>query len=160
MFAGTLSAKVSIDQNITGLVGNTDINLTCSFLLKKGEQILSVHIYAKNKTEIFYLKPIAIFEPDRGSRLYLGEDLSGRVTLTNITLTSTNATMTFHMLKCTDEKDYICNLYYYDMDYAVADATSEATRISIQGKKNLCAYITYFVMYLEISKLLHNHQVE
>ncbi|CAG2250201.1 unnamed protein product [Mytilus edulis] len=60
--------------------------------------------------------------------------LSSRVTLTNITNTSTNATLTFHVLKFTDEKDYMCKLFYNDMFAVLKIRESEATRISVKGK--------------------------
>lgn len=135
MFAGILSAKVSINQNITGIVGNTDTSLTCSFFLEKGERILSIQIIAKDITENFNdRKSIAGFKPEKASKLYrAGKYLFGRVTLTNISTASTNAKMTFHKLKCEDEKDYICNLWYTEMDGAISNMNSKATRILLQS---------------------------
>ncbi|CAC5388973.1 ALCAM [Mytilus coruscus] len=54
------------------------------------------------------VKPIAILQPNEPARLITsGNYLNGRVTLTNIKNTSTNATLTFHELKCEDERDYV-----------------------------------------------------
>lgn len=99
-----------------GLLGNKDNHLTCSFILEKGEQIVSLLINAKNITEDFDDKyPIVIFKPVKAARLLrLGMYLFGRVTITNITNISTNATLTFNELKCTDEKNYMCKIFYYD----------------------------------------------
>ncbi|CAC5409412.1 unnamed protein product [Mytilus coruscus] len=59
-------------------------------------------------------------------------DEERRVALTNITNTSTNATLKFHILKCTDEKDYMCKYNFIDMDGAVSIATSKTTRILVK----------------------------
>lgn len=95
-----------------------------------------MEITAKNRTEDFDdKKPIAIFKPGKAAKLHSsGEYLSDRVTLTNITNTSTNLTLKFRKLKCIDEKDYICKYYVIDMDGAVSTARSETTRILVKGK--------------------------
>ncbi|CAC5407992.1 unnamed protein product [Mytilus coruscus] len=132
---GILASNVSINQNVNGLLGINDTHLTCSFIQEKEVRLLSIEIIAKNMTEDFDdKKPIAIFKPDRAAKLHSsGEYLSGRVTLTNITNTSTNATLKFHKLKCIDEKDYICKYYVIDMDGAVFTARSETTRILVKA---------------------------
>ncbi|CAC5425227.1 unnamed protein product [Mytilus coruscus] len=65
-----------------------------------------------------------------------GEYLFGRVTLTNITNTSTNATLTFHILKCKDEMDYMCVCNYFDTTGAVRHKESESTRIVVKTDKS------------------------
>ncbi|CAC5411561.1 unnamed protein product [Mytilus coruscus] len=52
--------------------------------------------------------------------------------MTNITSISTNATLTFHVLKCEDEKDYMCQCYF-DMNGAFIPEKSPTTRISVQA---------------------------
>lgn len=135
----TLAATVSINHNITGILGNKDTHLTCSFVQERGEKIFSVQIVAKNIKENFNDKtPIAIFEPERAAKLLpSGAYLSGRVTLTSITTISTNATLTFKGLKCTDEKDYMCKLFYLDNDVLITVQESEATRLSVKGNNNV-----------------------
>ncbi|CAG2206803.1 unnamed protein product [Mytilus edulis] len=118
-----------MNQNTTGLLGSNNTHLTCSFFLEKDEQILSVQFNAKNITEDFddgYI--IATFKPEKAARTYL----SDRVTLTNMTNTSTNATLTFNELKFTDEKDYKCKIFYYDKVKDFKLRESEATRISVK----------------------------
>lgn len=134
--ADTLVATVSINQNITGILGSTETQLTCSLFNESAIRILSVQIIAKNITESFddVKRPIAIFRPERAALLHpSGEYLSGRVTLTNITTASTNATITFHKLECTDEKDYMCEYYYINMDASFLSQESEQTRILVKG---------------------------
>lgn len=95
-----------------------------------------MQILAKNTTEDFDDKMlIAKFKPDEAANLRtLGKYLSGRVTLTNITTTSTNATLMFNVLKCTDEKDYICLFYYNNVEGDLTRKKSDVARILIQGK--------------------------
>ncbi|CAC5425226.1 unnamed protein product [Mytilus coruscus] len=73
----------------------------------------------------------AVLHPSSG--LYL----LGRVTLTNITNASTNATLIFHILKCKDEMDYICKYNYYDIDDAVKYEESETTRILVKASSTI-----------------------
>lgn len=131
-----MAVKVSINQNITGLLGNKDTNLTCSFFPENGKQIFSVQIIAKKITEDFGEEKdiIAIFKHGKAAKLHRsGEYLDGRVTLTNITNSSHNATLKFHKLELIDEKDYMCNWFYSDMEGIMHNVKSEATRISVKG---------------------------
>lgn len=110
--------------------------MTCSFLIKKGEKILSVEIVAKNITEDFEDKKqsITIFKPGKAAKLSTaGQYLFHRVMLKNITTTSTSATMTFQTLECIDEKDYMCVLFYNNIEDGISRLESGATRILVQG---------------------------
>ncbi|CAC5411553.1 CADM3 [Mytilus coruscus] len=111
-----LAVNISINQNITGLVGKNDTHLTCSFIKDINQTFINVAIIARNKNGIFLQKEaVAIFPPDKVALLPpSGDYLSGRVTLTNITKVSTTATLRFDNLKCEDEKDYICTFNYVD----------------------------------------------
>lgn len=101
-----------------------------------------VHFFAKNKTNEFdFTKPIAIFEPKKPARLLSsGNYLDGRVEMTNITSTSTYATLTFLELKCDDEKDYMCQCYYKG-SIDISLERSPPNRISVQGNGYLSLYI-------------------
>ncbi|CAG2206188.1 unnamed protein product [Mytilus edulis] len=130
----SVNVKVSINQNITGLIGNNDTSLTCVFINEANKRLTGVEVIAKNKTEDFNDgKPIAIFVPSRPTILHFnGLYLTGRVTLTNITSTSTNATLSFKELKCDDERDYLCNCNYKDIyGSALPPEKSQPTRISV-----------------------------
>ncbi|CAC5386255.1 unnamed protein product [Mytilus coruscus] len=83
-------------------------------------------------------EPVAIFSPDMAAMLLPSYDnLSGRVTLTNITKVSTNATMTFDNLECEDEKDYICTFNYVNVLGVVLIKKSEPTRIIVNAFPSL-----------------------
>lgn len=100
LVAGILATKVSINQNIAEFVGNKNTQLTCSFFFRKGKKIYSVQINGKNLTEDFdNKKPVAVFKPEEATRIHTSaEYLLGRVTLTNISTTSPNASLTFSTL--------------------------------------------------------------
>lgn len=137
IFAGSFAAKISINQNITGLLGKKGTHITCSFSLEKGETIYSVQIMAETITEDFDKKNniIAEFIPMKVSELKSpGKYLDGRVALTNITNTSNKASLKFHILNWTDDKHYMCELYYTDMENTIRHVKSNACRISIKGK--------------------------
>lgn len=137
--AGSLAAKVYISQNITGLLGNNYIQLTCSLINAEFERTSSVQFFIKNKTDEFDLtQPIAVFEPSKPSELLSpGNYLNGRVTLTNITELSTNATLIFYVLKCEDEKDYMCTFNYKLLEGGYVSEISSSIKISVQGKNYL-----------------------
>lgn len=105
---GSLAAKVSISQNITGLIGDEYIPLTCSLINEAFEHITRISVFAKNKTDDFSsMNPISIFEPSKPAKLLSsGSYLNGRVTMTNILSTSTNATLTLNELQCEDILKY------------------------------------------------------
>lgn len=128
--------KISINENITGFIGKNDIPLTCSFIKEANEHLLSITIIAKNKTENVFddRRPIVIFTPNTPVNLHSsGNYLKDRVTLTNITSMSTNATLTFNVLRCEDGKDYMCSCFYIDQYNNKLSEWSESTRISVQG---------------------------
>lgn len=118
--------------------------MTCSFDKENVTQFLNVEIIAKNKTnDILEEKHIAVFTSGNAARLHTsGQYLVGRVTLTNITKTSTKATLTFHILKCKDEMDYFCKFNSFDMDSAVVTEKSESTRIIVKG----IDFFKYFIV--------------
>lgn len=136
-FAGSLAATVSINQNKTGLIGKSYTSLTCSFTNEERKRIIQVEFFAKNKTgEFDDITPIAILKLDEPAKLHSsGNYLQGRVTLTNLTSTSTYATLTFHVLNCEDDNYYMCKCYYDDIEgAALPTEKSPSTRISVQGK--------------------------
>lgn len=127
------ASKISIKQTITGDVGNISTHLTCLFTIDMQFDLLYVAIVAKNKQGNFpTTNPIAIFTPGKPAKLFSsGEHLAERVTLTNITNESTNATLTFHTLLCEDENDYICTYNY--IDDVIQTNTSNPTRMLVKG---------------------------
>ncbi|XP_076105873.1 uncharacterized protein LOC143074208 [Mytilus galloprovincialis] len=148
------AVEISINQNITGLVGNNDTHLTCSFIKDIKIRVINVAIIAKNKNDVSpKKKQVAIFQPDKVAVLPpSGDYLSGRVTLTNITKVSTTATLRFDNLQCEDEKDYMCILYYIN-DYGAIHVESEPTRILVKAFPSMPSSISYVaIASIEIAK--------
>ncbi|CAC5425228.1 CADM3 [Mytilus coruscus] len=143
--SGILAVKVSITQNFTGFVGKKDTLLTCSFILEKDQSLITVAIIANRGTDNFnYENPIAVFKPETVTK---PEDyLLGRVTLSNITQLSTNATLRFHELECIDEKDYMCTCNYLDRKYVVLKQDSDPTRISIAATSSKPDSISSYIV--------------
>lgn len=133
--SGLLAPQISINHNITGLVGKNDTHLTCSFTKDINQNFINVAIIPRSKNGIFPInEPVVVFPPDKIAILPpSGNYLSGRVTLTNITKVSTTATLRFDNLQCDDEKDYICTVSYVnDLSVVIIDE-SEPTRIFVKG---------------------------
>lgn len=63
-----------------------------------------------------------------------GQFLRGRVTLLNITQSSTKAVLIFNKHKCRDETFYRCVVRYIDSSLKRKEETSSNISISIQGK--------------------------
>ncbi|CAC5385985.1 unnamed protein product [Mytilus coruscus] len=129
-----LAVNISINQNITGLVGKNDTHLTCSFINDNKIHFINAAIIARNKNGTFPKnEPVAVFPRDNVGMLPpSGDYLSGRVTLTNITKLSTTATLRFDILQCEDEKDYICIAYYFNEFGVVITVESEPTRVLVK----------------------------
>lgn len=143
-----LAVNISINQNITGIVCKNGTDLTCSFIKDNNQSFVNVAIIARNKNGIFLKnEPVAIFPPNKVAILPpSGDYLSGRVTLTNITKVSTNATMTFHNLQCGDETDYMCTFNYINEVGVVIIDESEPTRILVKAFPSMPDSISYVVI--------------
>ncbi|CAC5386237.1 unnamed protein product [Mytilus coruscus] len=161
-----LASNVSINQDINGLLGKNDTHLTCSCIQEKEVRLLSIEIIVKNVTEDFDdKKPIAIFKPGRAAKLHSsGEYLSGRVTLTNITNKSNTAALKFLILRCIDEKDYICKYYVIDMDGAVStssihsEVSDDQEAISVESNYEDIGSVSYHEVNLSNDRIETSNQ--
>ncbi|VDI55888.1 Hypothetical predicted protein [Mytilus galloprovincialis] len=131
-----IAVNISINQNVSGLVGQNSTHLTCSFTKDVDKKILNVMIVTKNRDGNFDTKtPLVIFPKDNASIFHpSGVYLSGRVTLTNMTHVASDVTMTFKKLKCEDEKDYICTITYSDNYFITSTEKSDQSRIIIKDE--------------------------
>ncbi|CAC5425224.1 unnamed protein product [Mytilus coruscus] len=143
-----LAVNITINQNITGVVGKNDTHLTCSFIKDINQNFINVAIIVINKDGISPQKePVAIFQPDKVASLPpSGDYLSGRVTLTNITKASTKATLRFDYLECEDEKDYMCTFTYVNEFGVVIIDESEPTRILVKAFPSMPDSISHVVI--------------
>ncbi|CAC5399308.1 unnamed protein product [Mytilus coruscus] len=126
----TLSA--SITENVTGLLGENGTQMECSYIMENVLKVDLVSFLAFNKSTTAF-DPVASYLPNAGTLITpQGQYLKDRVTLHNITQSSTNAVMVFNKLLCIDNTLYKCSVRYTDSGGVGQDETSNTIRISVQ----------------------------
>ena len=110
---GSEALQIEINTNITATIGDTNVELRCSYIKDGGEHIFNIKMKARNKASEEYLN-IATFYPAESNRqaILTGKYLTGRVSLTNPTDESSEAILTFNKIQCVDDTDYICSISY------------------------------------------------
>lgn len=131
---------VDMNDNFTATVGEVG-EINCSFSKENLETIFTVGLHIRNKTTNTFV-PIVTFRP--GISVVFtpsGEYLRHRVTVTNITQESTEATLIFNQLSCIDQTQYLCVVAYLNTDNAFDSDRSLPTTINVTGKSRLlCSY--------------------
>lgn len=108
----TTALTVKINENKTGIVGEYELEINCSFTKENVFSIFSIGLFGKEVTQLDFI-PLVSFLPNYEARLTkTGEYLRGRVMLTNLTQKSTDIKMTFTKLECIDAKEYRCKVAY------------------------------------------------
>ncbi|XP_063416659.1 nectin-1-like [Mytilus trossulus] len=112
---GVESISVQIQATPSeGILGQTTLQLRCSYTTVTGEIVTGVNIQAKingqfSNIAIFYTPNV----PINATLTNDGNYLSNRVTLTNPTDSLTNsAFIQFSQIECEDEKEYMCQVAY------------------------------------------------
>jgi len=108
---GSEALQIEINTYVTATIGDTNVELWCSYIKNGGDYIYYIYMIARNKSSEEYLQ-IATFyppEPNREATL-TGEYLTGRVFLTNPTDESDEAILTFNKIQCVVDTDYICSI--------------------------------------------------
>jgi hypothetical protein len=106
---GSEALQIKINTNVTATIGDTNIELWCSYTNDAGDYISNIKMKARNKTSEEYLIIAKFYLPERNSDAVLrGEYLNGRVSLTNPTDESSKAILTFNKIQCVDDTDYMC----------------------------------------------------
>lgn len=114
-----------------GLLGSNGTEIKCSYTNENTSQILSVSFMAFKNNISF--EQIALYNPNNLPKLTdQGQYLKGRVTLTTITESSTEAVLTFNKLMCIDDTFYQCKVIYQDST-GVQSPTSNSLGISVKG---------------------------
>ncbi|CAC5379341.1 unnamed protein product [Mytilus coruscus] len=123
---------VRLPQNVTGLLGENRTQIECSYTMENILRIDLVSFLIFNKSTTTF-DPIASYLPDIKTLITpQGQNLKGRVTLRNITQSSTKAVMIFNKLLCIDDTFYKCNVIYVDSGGVRRDASSNTISISVQ----------------------------
>lgn len=135
----TLSAEIK--GKLTGINGGNGTEIECSYTKHNVKSTISISFIAFNKSNSKF-NEIALYIPDDESYLTNnGQYLKGRVTLMNITQSTTKAVMTFNELMCIDDTLYQCKAIHLSSNGAEI-ITSNNGSISVQGMFNnlLCTY--------------------
>lgn len=128
-----------MNKNITATIGDVG-EILCSYTKENVQTIYTVGISVRNKTTNGFV-PVVTFLPGLATRFTTsGEYLRNRVILSNITQNSTEASMMFNQLKCTDENEYRCKVTYLHINIAPDEVMSLPTSIKVNGKKMVTPY--------------------
>lgn len=129
VFVGVNTISVAIEGSKGGLLGENGTEIRCVYTLG---DIIYVSFSTFNKSSLTF-EIIATYRPDRTPQLNThGHHLNGRVTLTQITQSSTKAVMTFNKLMCIDDTFYRCQVIYFGSS-GTQIITSNNISISVQG---------------------------
>ncbi|CAC5408238.1 unnamed protein product [Mytilus coruscus] len=123
--------SVEIKGNVRGFNSRNETEVECSYTKESSNLITVVSVLAYNRSSSTY-NEIAIYVPN--SLSYLtdnGQYLKGRVTLMNITQSTTKAFITFKKLMCTDDTLYQCRVNY-QASSGIKNAISNSITISVQ----------------------------
>ena len=110
---GSEALQSNINTNVTATIGETNVELWCSYIKDNGDYISNIYMKARNKSSEEYLQIATFYPPERNCNATLtGEYLTDRVSLTNPTDESSKAILTFNKIQCVDDTDYICGISY------------------------------------------------
>jgi hypothetical protein len=131
---GSEASQIKIITNVNATIGDTNVELWCSYIKDDGDYSIYITMEARNKTSEEYLK-IATFYPPGiiHDAVLTGKYLTGRVSLTNPTNESSKAILTFHKIQCVDDADYLCNISYHTKGNPKKKSTN-STSITVTSK--------------------------
>ena len=125
---GSEALQIKINTNVTATIGDTNVELWCSYTKDVGEYINYIKMEARNKSNEEYLQ-IARFYLLESNRAYIliGEYLTGRVSLTSPSDDSSKAILTFNKIQCVDDTDYRCVISYDRNGFSTMKYTSSSS---------------------------------
>ena len=133
-FLGSEASQIEINTNVTATIGDTNVELWCSYIKDGGDSFFYIKMEARNKTSQKYVHVATCYPPERNKEAVLtGEYLTGRVSLTNPTNESRKAILTFNKIQCVDDTDYICNISY-DTNGIIHTKYTSFTSITVTSK--------------------------
>jgi len=131
---GSEALVIEINTNVTATIGDTNVELWCSYVKDGGDTIDFIQMEARNKTSEEYLQIAKFYLPEFNPQAVLtGEYLTGRVSLTNPTNESRKAILTFNKIQCVDDTDYIC-VVSYDRNRISQQKQTISTSITVTSK--------------------------
>jgi hypothetical protein len=131
---GSEALQIKINTNVTATIGDTNVELWCSYIKDDKEKIFYIKIEARNKTSEEYLQIAAFYPSENNEDAVLIEGyLIGRVSLTNPTDESSKAILTFNKIQCVDDTDYIWSILY-DTNRIIQPEYTSSTSIIVTSK--------------------------
>ena len=131
---GSEAFQFEINTNVTATIGDTNVELWCSYIKDGGDYIFYIKMEARNKTSEKYIHLATFYPSERNNEAVLkGEYLTGRVSFTNPTDESSEAILTFNKIQCVDDTDYICSISY-DTNGIIHTKNTSSTSITVTSK--------------------------
>jgi hypothetical protein len=131
---GSEALQIKINTNVTATIGDTNVELWCSYIKDDGDYIHFINMEARDKTSEKNIHLATFYPPERMNQAVLAaEYLTGRVNLTSPTEESSKAILTFNKIQCVDDTDYIC-IISYDTNQKPPTTDSNSTSITVRSK--------------------------
>jgi hypothetical protein len=133
--SGIESITIQISPDKEGILGPSNLQLSCFYSLGSGERVFGSNIQAKINN---VFKDIAAFAiASNGANPVFVSDgnyLSSRANLSNPTPSLPNTViLTFNQIECEDEREYKCKVALRSVGTFISK-TSDATSIVVKGK--------------------------
>ena len=131
---GSEALQIKINTNVTATIGDTNVELWCSYIKDDVDYIYYIKMEARNKTSEEYFQIARFYPPERNREPDLTVAyLTDRVSLTSPTDQSSKAILTFNKIQCVDDTDYICSILYDTKGVGNTEYTS-STSITVRSK--------------------------
>ena len=98
---GSEALQIKINANVAATIGDTNIELWCSYIKDVGDYIYYIKMEARNKTSEKYLQIATFYPPE----LLV-------CPLQTIRMNQMKQFLTFNKIQCVDDTDYICSISY------------------------------------------------
>ena len=124
---GSEALQIKINTNVTATIGDTNVELWCSYIKDGGDYIYYIKIEARNKTSEQYVQIAKLYPLSNRDAQLVVEYLTDRVSLTNPTNQSRKAILTFNKIQCVDDTDYRCVISYDRNGFSTMKYTSSSS---------------------------------
>jgi hypothetical protein len=98
---GSEALHIKINTNVTATIGDTNVELWCSYIKDGGDYIYYIKMEARNKTSEEYLQRATFYPPE----LLV-------CPLQTLRMNQMKLFLTFDKIQCVDDTDYICSISY------------------------------------------------
>lgn len=145
-YSGAVGLTITMNNNIVGVVGPSDVEVNCSYVTEPGDLLFLISLKAFSEGTY---KTIATFSPTNAVPPQFtlgGQYLVNRANLTNPTDGINTATLTFSQIECEDETDYQCEINYQDGGTGAVPVPlpTTSTNLTVKGMHVYkCGYIKH-----------------